>query len=54
MYQIMYDGEYVGFDYFNKNEVIEEIIRIKRKFNLGRIQKANIDETIGTLFIESK
>ena len=54
MYEIRYNGEYVGRDFFDKDEVIEEIIRIKRKFGLGRIQKANLDDTVGVLFIESK
>ena len=56
MYQIMYNGEMVGFDYFDKNEVIEELIRIKKKFKLGPIEKMHLDETIGNgvIFIESK
>ena len=54
MYEIRYDNEYVGRDYFDKDEVINEIIRIKNKFNLGRIEKAHIDDTVAVLFIESK
>ena len=54
MYNIKYDGETVGFDYFDKNEVLEELVRIKRKFKLGPIERMNIDETVGTIFIESK
>ena len=54
MYEIRYNGEYVGRDFFDKYEVIEELIRIKKKFGLGRIERANIDDTVGVLFIESK
>ena len=56
MYQIMYDEKLVGFDDFDKNEVLEELIRIKRKFKLGPIERMHLDETIGNgvIFIESK
>ena len=54
MYEIRYNGEYVGRDFFDKYEVIEELIRIKKKFALGSIERANIDDTVGVLFIESK
>ena len=56
MMQIMYNGTFVGYDYFNENEVLDELIRIKHKYNLGRIEKASINKTyrIPVLFIESK
>ena len=54
MYDIKYDGEFVGRDFFDKSEVLEELIRIKRKFRLGSIERMHIDETVGTIFIESK
>lgn len=56
MIQVNYDGNFVGYDYFNENEVLEELIRIKKKYNLGRIEKATIDKTyrITVLFLESK
>ena len=56
MIQVNYDGNFVGYDTFDENEVLDELIRIKRKFGLGRIEKASIDKTyrITVLFIKSK
>ena len=56
MVQINYDGNMVGYDYFNENEVLEELVRIKNKFNLGRIESAEINKTyrITVLFLKSK
>ena len=56
MVQINYDGNCVGYDYFNENEVLEELVRIKNKFGLGRIESAEINKTyrITVLFLKSK
>lgn len=56
MVQINYDGNCVGYDYFDENEVIEELVRIKKKFGLGRIETAEINKTYGitVLFLKSK
>lgn len=56
MVQINYDNNFVGFDTFDEKEVLDELIRIKKKFGLGRIEKASIDKTyrITVLFLESK
>lgn len=56
MVQINYDGNCVGYDTFDEKEVLDELIRIKRKFGLGRIETAEIDKTyrITVLFLKSK
>lgn len=56
MIQVNYDGNFVGYDTFDEKEVLNELIRIKKKFGLGRIEKAKIDKTyrITVLFIKSK
>lgn len=56
MVQINYDNNFVGYDEFDEKEVLDELIRIKKKFGLGRIEKASIDKTyrITVLFLESK
>ena len=56
MVQVNYDGNFVGYDTFDEKEVLDELIRIKRKFGLGRIETAEIDKTyrITVLFLKSK
>lgn len=56
MVQIIYDGNFVGYDNFDEREVLDELIRIKKKFNLGRIETAEINKTyrITVLFLKSK
>ena len=55
MVQINYDGNFVGIDFFDEREVLDELIRIKKKFGLGRIETAEIDKTYRTtvLFLKS-
>lgn len=56
MVQVNYDGNFVGYDTFDEKEVLDELIRIKRKFCLGKIETAEIDKTyrITVLFLKSK
>ena len=56
MVQINYDDNCVGYDYFNEKEVLEELVRIKNKFGLGRIETAEINKTyrIAVLFLKSE